>query len=554
MARVAEDRAPLLADDGGGGHASSGGHGGSRRRTPEPSGGGGGGSSSSDLLAARDDSLLLQLEGRARPPPDKYRLVLSTFLLMGLGMLFPWNSFITANDFWRSKFEGSSLVSSFQRCGARRQPPRSVPAVLLTHPPLSRTHATRRSYFSVAYNLANIFSLFVLLRLAERLRIGTRILAALAVTTVAFVVITSLVYVDGIAPGVYFAIAMVAIVACGIATGLFQNGMFALSSHFAPNYTGAVMTGQGLAGTVVSLAQILTLLAGGDNYELSALLYFLVTLVLLLACLGGYMLLQRLPFFRFYYRHPGGGDAGEGDDAGAGSADGGAGGVDSPADSSLAASKERLRSPASGDLDDDAFDPLLQHAGPSYAEVFRQLWPTGVGVLYVFVVTLSLFPSIVSVVLPLTEGSSSRLFDPEQTYFVSFAFLLFNISDLAGRWMAEWRRFIPYRFLLPASLLRTVFFPLLLLSNIDPEFTGDVSLPLLVSSDWLYFTVLLLFGYTNGYIASSCMIMGPQHLPPEHREKGGVVMVNCLVLGLFLGSMLSFGLLGILCRCNSFTG
>ena len=404
----------------------------------------------------------------------------------------------------------------------------------------------------MAYNLANIFSLFVLLRLAERLRIGTRILAALAVTTVAFIVITSLVYVDGIAPGVYFAIAMVAIVACGIATGLFQNGMFALSSHFAPNYTGAVMTGQGLAGTVVSLAQILTLLAGGDNDELSALLYFLVTLILLVACLGGYMLLQRLPFFRYYYRHPGGG-ADEGDEAGAGNADGGAGGVGSPADSSLAARKEPLRSPASGDLDDD-FDPLLKHAGPSYAEVFRQLWPTGLGVLYVFVVTLSLFPSIVGNVLPLTEGSSSRLFDPNEAYFVSFAFLLFNVSDLAGRWMAEWRRFIPYRFLLPASLLRTVFFPLLLLSNIDPGATGGVSLPLIIPFDWLYFAVLLLFGFTNGYIASSCMIMGPQHLLPEHREKGGVVMVNCLVWGLFVGSMLSFGLLGILCRCNSFTG
>jgi len=114
MARVAEDRTPLLADDGtahGSGHDSSG-HGGSRKRTPEPSGGGG---SSTDLLAARDDSLLLQLEGRALPPPDTYRLVLSTFLLMGLGMLFPWNSFITANEFWSSKFEGSSLVNSFLR-------------------------------------------------------------------------------------------------------------------------------------------------------------------------------------------------------------------------------------------------------------------------------------------------------------------------------------------------------------------------------------------------------------------------------------------------------
>ena len=359
-------------------------------------------------------------------------------------------------------------------------------------------------------------------------------------TTAVFILITALVPVEGISPGGFFGVAMVCIVISGLSTGLFQNGMFALSSHFPQGYTGAVMTGQGIAGTVVSLAQILTLLAdsGDDDGELSALLYFIVAVVLLAACIVGYLFLQRLPFFRFYYVYPGGSnDASahsESDHEDRFSASAGGGG-----------NKDLLPS-----LSDSNVERVADAAEVTYASVFREVWPTGLGVLYIFVVTLSLFPTFVAAVAPLTEGSSSRLF--EQSFFVSFAFLMFNVSDLLGRWLAEWRLLIPARWLWLASLLRTVFFPLILLANVQLQGV-ETDLPLIIPNDALYFVVVLLFGFTNGYVASSCMIAGPLSVAPERREKAGVVMINCLVWGLFLGSMLSFGLRAILCKCDPFS-
>jgi solute carrier family 29 (equilibrative nucleoside transporter), member 1/2/3 len=414
------------------------------------------------------------------------------------------------------------------------------------------------SYFSIAYNIASIAGLLGMLRWASRLRIGVRILTALVVTTVVFVLITSLVKVESISPEGYFALAMVCIVGSGVATGLYQNGMFALSAHFPPNYTGAVMTGQGVAGTVVSLAQILTLLAGdsssgsgsgsgaGDNGELSALLYFSFAVLLLAACIVAYLFLQRLPFFRYYYVHP--------------SSDTAPSGASGPAaatgSSNADASKDLLPTVdgdgddgnADNEDDDGGFDPLNDM---SYVQVLRHLWPTGAGVAYVFVVTLSLFPTFIAEVDPLTQDSSSRLFEP--AFFVSFAFLLFNVSDLAGRWLAEYRLLLPPRWLWAFSLSRSVFFPLILLANVQLQGVAT-DLPLIVPNDALYFVVVLLFGFTNGYVASSCMIEGPRTLPAAHREKGGIVMINCLVWGLFLGSMLSFGLRAILCRCDPFSG
>ena len=67
-------------------------------------------SSLAALRAASSDGAL-----PPAPPADAYRVVLGIFLLMGVGMLFPWNVFITADAFWRGKLAGSPFADNFQR-------------------------------------------------------------------------------------------------------------------------------------------------------------------------------------------------------------------------------------------------------------------------------------------------------------------------------------------------------------------------------------------------------------------------------------------------------
>jgi equilibrative nucleoside transporter 1/2/3 len=47
-------------------------------------------------------------------PVDKYRLVYWVFFLQGIGMLFPWNVFITANEYFKIRFKGSDFGDNFQ--------------------------------------------------------------------------------------------------------------------------------------------------------------------------------------------------------------------------------------------------------------------------------------------------------------------------------------------------------------------------------------------------------------------------------------------------------
>jgi hypothetical protein len=96
---------------------------------------------------------------------------------------------------------------------------------------------------------------------------------------------------------------------------LLSGGLFGLAAVFPPIYTGALMNGQGLAGLVVSISDILTLLSEsptnfcdstsstnssatstcGDFYvETSALAYFLIATIILASCIVAFFVLQNL--------------------------------------------------------------------------------------------------------------------------------------------------------------------------------------------------------------------------------------------------------------------
>jgi equilibrative nucleoside transporter 1/2/3 len=83
---------------------------------------------------------------------------------------------------------------------------------------------------------------------------------------------------------------------------------------FPPVYTGAIMSGQGLAGLVVSLSSILTTASAPTSVDYcddavvedncsskisySALAYFTLATLILLSCIVAFILLRHLPFAR----------------------------------------------------------------------------------------------------------------------------------------------------------------------------------------------------------------------------------------------------------------
>lgn len=83
-------------------------------------------------------------------------------------------------------------------------------------------------------------------------------------------------------------------------------------------------------------------------------------------------------------------------------------------------------------------------------------------------------------------------------------------------------------------MARLVFIPLYFLCNVGGR--GAV-----VQSDVFYlFVVQGLFGLTNGYLGSECMMGSGEWVKEDEREAAGGFMGLCLVGGLTVGSLLSF--------------
>jgi equilibrative nucleoside transporter 1/2/3 len=121
--------------------------------------------------------------------------------------------------------------------------------------------------------------------------------------------------------------------------------------------------------------------------------------------------------------------------------------------------------------------------------------------------------------------------------FVPLAFFFWNAGDLTGRVLVlvpqlKLRHHPLALFLL--SLARLSFIPLYMLCNIHGR--GAV-----VNSDAFYLIVVqLLFGISNGYLASSCMMGAADCVAGAEREATGGFMSLMLVAGLTAGSLLSF--------------
>ena len=145
--------------------------------------------------------------------------------------------------------------------------------------------------------------------------------------------------------------------------------------------------------------------------------------------------------------------------------------------------------------------------------------------------------------------------------FSALHFLMFNVGDLLGRTLCSLPRLHVWaaRRLLALSLARTVFVPLFLLCNVQWASASPGGRGPIIGSDALFMLIVLLFGASNGYVSSMCMMAAPSvaHNPrlrgrQEDVEIAATVAGFCLVGGLAVGSVLSFAVRGAVCGCNPF--
>uniref|UniRef100_A0A8C9XLY1 Solute carrier family 29 member 1 (Augustine blood group) n=1 Tax=Sander lucioperca TaxID=283035 RepID=A0A8C9XLY1_SANLU len=168
------------------------------------------------------------------------------------------------------------------------------------------------------------------------------------------------------------------------------------------------------------------------------------------------------------------------------------------------------------------------------AEEENSIWLLALSVCFTFTVTIGTFPAI-------TADTRSTLADRGswEGYFIPVScFLLFNLCDWAGRSLTAacmW----PGKdsLVLPVSIVcRLGFLPLFMLCNVQPR----LHLPVFFHHDGWFIFFMILFAFSNGYLASLCMCFGPKNVLPHEAETAGAIMAFFLSLGLALGAALSF--------------
>jgi len=355
------------------------------------------------------------------------------------------------------------------------------------------------SYLAIASNIPN--ALFVLLNVfyGRSFKLNIRIIGALSLMSTLFIGVILMARINSDKWQDWFLYTTLGIVVLlNICTAIFQGGIIGVAGKFPPNYIGGMMSGQALGGIFPALVNILVIALKVEGADIG-FYCFMVAFVFVLTSLAVYCYVQTTHFFRFY--------------AGT-SSDSGSAGV----------------------------------GGSSLKAVFVSSWKYQTSVFLNFCVSLAVFPSITVLVTSQFSGDEDNVF--ATVYFTPVAcFLLFNVGDYTGRILASQIQLpkataLGQNIILTSTILRIGFIPLFMYCNAAPSVRN---LPVYFDKDADYYALMVIFSITNGYIGNLCMMMGPKTATTmEDQESVATMLVFVLVLGIGLGSALSYPLVNLL--------
>ena len=504
------------------------------------------------------------------PPIDHNKTVYKIFFLQGLGMMFPWNVYITAQSYYKHRFEGTAHTSNFT------------------------------FWFSTCFQIANIVGLALAVYYGSKFNMRFSVAFPMVINCLVLIATTSLVETNRVTANFLFILTCGFVATCGVCTALLQLGIFGLAGRFPNVYMQAVMSGQGMAGIAVSLINIFTTVSepatksnlSFDDIKESAFLYFLIATIVVIVTLLSFNLMSYLDFAQYYAF------------------------TDTQEEQNknrrerMLAHRERKKKEKNGSVDTT---PLLMKLGgpedpniippfkrsimesPVYSrrstpgttpngspggsrgnspnsdyedleaddkdggnkvgtcKIISYLWADAIGVFLVFFVTLSLFPGVTAEIRSVKNPDnfpappSGRVFGD---LWVPISFLCFNVGDTLGRIMTAYVKLTTKPVLILATL-RLGFLPLFLNCNVVPaglEPKDDV----MFNNDIYPIIFMALMAISNGFLASCAMMNGPENVPDNVASRAGTLMAFFLEFGLILGCTASFGLQAIVCQCNPF--
>ncbi|KAK6636358.1 hypothetical protein RUM43_010018 [Polyplax serrata] len=486
---------------------------------------------------------------------DLYKFGYITFYLLGILTLLPWNFFATATDYWMYKFRNIDSNS--------------------THGNKTDLQAEFTSYLSITSTGPSLLFLILNIIFSHRISFHIRITGSIVIIFICFLLTFVLVYVDTDTwQSIFFVVTLLTAAVMNIFSGLLQASLWGVAANFPPKYIAALTSGQSLGAIFAALVCIASLVCSTSSTT-SALLYFSIAIVTVLASLICYKVLSLTKFFKYYMLHK------------------------TPA-------KDLRYDPVQVNQINSAFAvPNI-----SLSRVLQKVGYYCFSIFMCFTVTASVYPAI-TVLISSVNGTGEW----QTKYFVPVvSFLIFNIWDYIGRILAGVVKWVSHfnivycidywtsnrslaacdcankschffvllisseiditqpveigtllfrvhsarcerrspkgrqepihkdRLIILFTFLRVIFVPLILLCNANPR----QNLPVLIDNDSYYIAIICTFGFTNGYLTNILMINYRSAVDDSEKDVASSLMAVCLALGCATGSAFSFLLLKVI--------
>ena len=436
--------------------------------------------------------------------------------LQGIGVLFPWNAFITCTNYYNLRFAGTSVATSYE------------------------------SIFTTSFTLVGLVPIVALQWAQECVSIRSRVVGGLLTQTLVFTVASALAIQPLTLSDAEFETSIAAsgertfgvLVGClcvaGMAQAVLTGSLMAYASVFnSPRYFQAISAGMGVAGLTVALANFGTIaseapvpppnatpnatsVAHDRGVVHGAALYFIFSLVLQVLCLVSFAMLEKLPFTVACKRRLAGSYA-----------------------DSVSGTAPLAMADAAGD-DPEAPDTPAER---SMGALLRALWPWAASLLLIYAVSIGLFPAYTATIVA-SEGTAEW-----RRLFGALLFVVFNFGDTVGRNLPCSLR--SRVVVLSLVVARALFGPLFYLCRTSVAAAGGGAKPE-VDSDAFPLVVMLIFAVSNGWLTTCAFMHAPSDVAPTERKRAGTLMVMFLNAGLTCGSLLSFAVKGLTCNCNPF--
>ncbi|CAG9861644.1 unnamed protein product [Phyllotreta striolata] len=309
------------------------------------------------------------------------------------------------------------------------------------------------SFFSMFPALAFMWiNIFVRLKSAIvwRIILGIGVLIAIMTFTLVMAIFNT-----SHCPNFFFIVTMISVFLINSASSVYQSTLFGIVGKLPQKYMTAIVIGNNVCGTFTSIISILTKVAS-TNYKTAAIYYFMIAIIILSGCFASFFIVVNNEFYKYYDQ------------------------------------KENAGVMKGEEL-------------PPYWTIFKTAFPQLLNIIMVFIVTLTLFPSMQAEIVK----KSPSFFVPDKYYADIMCFLNFNVFAMIGS-------FIPVFFVwpepkwvwLPVSL-RFLYIPLMLFCNYQIQ-QAERALPVFFN-DYVYFVFGSTMALTSGYFSSVASMYAPKY-------------------------------------------